>query len=203
MRELVISTNNKHKLEEIKAILNDLPVKVLSLKDFSDVPDVIEDGKTLKANAAKKARIIAKHLNKWALADDTGLEVEHLKGDPGVFSARWAGPGCSYDDNNKKLLSLLKGVGQTKRKAQFRCVIAVSSPKGKVKTVEGKIEGVIATCPSGKQGFGYDPLFIPDGYNKTFAELDSQTKNKISHRAIALQKAKELIRELLLEKNLV
>ena len=134
------------------------------------------------------------HLGKWALADDTGLEVDCLKGEPGVYSARWAGINCSYADNNKKLLKELAGVPKSKRKAAFKCVIALSSPKGRVRCVEGRINGIIAEKEMGSKGFGYDPLFVVPEYGKSFAQLGSTIKNVISHRARALKKAKKLIK---------
>ena len=191
--EIVLATRNKHKVAEISSILKGLKVKITTLEDFKDAPEVEEDGKTLETNAVKKARTIALHLGKWALADDTGLEVEYLDGEPGVYSARWAGPGCSYSDNNRKLLRKLKGVPRVRRKADFRCVIALSSPVGKVFTVEGSIAGIIAESEKGSKGFGYDPLFVVPGMGKTFSELPSNIKNTISHRARALKKARRLI----------
>jgi len=193
--EIVLATRNKHKVSEISKILKGAGVKIIPLYAFKDAPEVEEDATTLLGNASKKARTIALYLKKWALADDTGLEVERLGGEPGVFSARWAGPGCSYADNNRKLLERLKGVPPSGRGAAFRCVIALSSPTGKVSAVEGKISGLIAGTQRGKKGFGYDPLFLVPGRGKTFAQLSAEVKNKISHRARALNKAKKLIEQ--------
>jgi XTP/dITP diphosphohydrolase len=198
MKKLVLSTRNEHKIAEITDILIGFPVKVVSLNNFKKVPRIIEDGKNLEENAIKKASVVAKRLKKWVLADDTGLEVDHLNGKPGVYSARWAGPGCSYADNNRKLLKLLRGVPKNKRKAKFRCVIALSDPDGNTKTVEGMILGYIAKKVKGENGFGYDPVFVVPRYEKSFAELSTTVKNKISHRSKALQKAKKLISKLLL-----
>lgn len=197
MKELVLATGNKHKVIEIKDILKNLPVKILSLTDFRRTPKVVEDGETLKENAAKKAREVAVYLKKWSLADDSGLEVEYLAHAPGVYSARFAGPGCTYLDNNKKLLKLMKGVPARNRKAKFRCVIALSDPKGNVQTVEGNIDGIIDGRMKGKNGFGYDPVFYISKYRKTFAQMSSDLKNKISHRSKALQKSKSLIKKYL------
>lgn len=194
---LVLATRNRHKVAEISSILKGAGVRIVSLEDFKGAPEVVEDGKTLKANAVKKARAIALYCKQWALADDTGLEVSRLGGEPGVYSARWAGEGCSYDDNNKKLLAELDGVSKTKRGADFKCVIALSSPSGKVKCVEGQINGFIAFKEKGAKGFGYDPLFVVPKYGKSFAQLSSLIKNKISHRARALKKAKILIKQML------
>jgi XTP/dITP diphosphohydrolase len=191
--ELVLATRNKHKVFEISHILKGLKVRIIPIDDIKRAPEVEEDGDTLKYNASKKARTIALFSGKWALADDTGLEVGYLGGEPGVYSARWAGPGCSYADNNKKLLRKLKGVTGAGRKAAFKCVIALSSPAGKVLTVEGKIAGSIAESEKGAKGFGYDPLFIVPALKRTFAELPIGIKNKISHRARALKKARKLI----------
>ncbi|MBN1621583.1 MAG: XTP/dITP diphosphatase [Endomicrobiales bacterium] len=196
MKEIVLATRNKHKVREITEILGSTSIKVLSLSDFKKIPEVVEDGSTLEENAVKKARVIALRLKRWTLADDTGLEVSYLNGAPGVYSARFAGPGCSYEDNNKKLLELLEGLPAEKRKAKFRCVIALSDPKGKARTAEGSVTGVIAERTRGRNGFGYDPLFFIPRYKKTFAELDSGTKNRISHRGKALKKASKIVKKL-------
>jgi XTP/dITP diphosphohydrolase len=201
MKEIILATGNKHKVEEITELLKGVPVRILPLTEFKNPPCVVEDGKTLEENAAKKARVIAKRFKKWALADDTGLEVAYLDGAPGVYSARWAGEGCAYEDNNRKLLSLLEGVACSKRKARFRSVIALSDEKGKVWTVEGTIAGTIAERARGKNGFGYDPLFFVPACGKTFAELGALTKNRISHRGKALRKAKKLIASLITGKK--
>lgn len=193
---LVLATGNKHKVAEISAILSGLPVDVMPCSAFPGVPEVEEDGATLEHNAIKKARTIALHLGRWTLADDTGLEVDFLNGEPGVYSARWAGPGCTYDDNNKKLLRLLSGVPREMRSARFRCVIAISDPQGKTWTVDGHIDGYIAEAPSGAGGFGYDPVFMVPAFGKSFAELSEEQKNAISHRGRALEQAKPLIASL-------
>lgn len=185
--KLIIATRNAHKLEEIRAIFDFKDLEVLSAFDFPEIPDVEEDGETLKANAVKKAVEIAKATNCWAMADDSGLEVAALDGAPGVYSARYAGEECSYSANNEKLLREL--ADKEDRSARFRTVIALSDPEGNVKTVAGECPGVIIEELRGTNGFGYDPLFVPDGYSETFAELDSEVKNRISHRARALQKA--------------
>ena len=185
--KLVIATRNAHKLEEIQSIFDFKNLEVLSAFDFPEIPDVEEDGETLKANAVKKAVEIAKATNCWAMADDSGLEVAALDGAPGVYSARYAGEECSYSANNEKLLREL--ADKEDRSARFRTVIALSDPEGNVKTVAGECPGVIIEELRGTNGFGYDPLFVPDGYSETFAELSSEVKNRISHRARALQKA--------------
>lgn len=193
--EIVLATRNKHKISEIKEILKGIPVKISSLDTYPEVPEVVEDGETLDENAVKKAREVSLFLSKWSLADDTGLEVEFLNGEPGVFSARWAGPGCTYEDNNNKLLKLMKNVPAGRRKAIFRTVIALSDPKGNFMYVEGRIDGAVTEKLSGKNGFGYDPVFFVPELNKTLAEMSTEEKNSVSHRSRALEKAKALILE--------
>ena len=185
--KLVIATRNTHKLEEINAVYNFQGLEVSSAFDFPEIPDVIEDGDTLQANAIKKAMEIAKATGCWTLADDSGLEVSALEGEPGVYSARYAGEECSYEKNNTKLLIEL--ASKDDRSAQFRTVIALCDPQGNTRTVEGICPGRIIKELRGTNGFGYDPLFIPDGFDETFAELGSAVKNEISHRALALKKA--------------
>jgi len=191
--ELVVATRNEDKLREIKALLKGLPVNVFSLNSFEGVPDVIEDGSTLEENARKKAVQISRFLKKFAVADDSGLEVEFLNGDPGVYSARFSGKGATYKSNNEKLLRLLKDVPPAKRKACFKCVIAVADKGRIIGIAEGGCSGKIGFESKGDNGFGYDPVFIPDGYKKTFAQMGAVQKNKISHRSKALSKAKNII----------
>lgn len=193
--KLVIATRNPHKLEEIRAIFNFQGLEVLSAFDFPEIPDVVEDAETFEGNANKKAVEIAKATGCWALADDSGLEVDALNGAPGVYSARYAGEPCSYENNNTKLLNDL--AGREDRSARFRTVIALSDPEGNVKNVAGACEGSMIEELRGTNGFGYDPLFVPEGYSETFAELDASIKNKISHRANALKAAQEAWGELL------
>jgi len=191
--KLVVATRNKDKLKEIKTLLKGLQIKVISLNSFKDVPEVIEDGKTLEANARKKAIQVSRHLKKLAVADDSGLEVPVLGNRPGVYSARFSGKGVTYSSNNKKVLRLLRGTPISKRTACFRCVIAVAD-KGKVVGIaEGRCRGRIGFEPKGRAGFGYDPIFVPNGHKKTFAEMGLKKKNRISHRGKALVKAKKLI----------
>ncbi|MDR3048233.1 MAG: XTP/dITP diphosphatase [Elusimicrobiota bacterium] len=197
MKELILSTGNKHKIEEIRDILKDLPIKITPISDFPQFPHTIEDGDTLAQNAVKKAKEAAAFFNKWAIADDTGLEVEALNGAPGVYSARYAGESCSYEDNNKKLLKELSGLPKEKRKACFKCAIAMANPNGQIWTAEGRIDGIIGKSQSGANGFGYDPIFFVEEYNKSFAELSPQVKNQISHRAKALQKMKEKLKDII------
>lgn len=193
--ELVVATRNQHKLKEIKTLLRGLPVKVLSINNFKDVPEVKEDGATLKANAKKKAVQVSRFLKRLVIADDSGLEVKALGGKPGVYSARFSGKGATYATNNEKLLRLLKGLEAGKRGALFRCVIAISDKGKLVALAEGRSRGRIGFEPKGRTGFGYDPVFIPNGYKKTFAQLGIKKKNRISHRSKALLKARDIIKE--------
>ena len=187
--DLLIATKNLHKVEEISALLRIPGLRLRSMRDYPDLPDVEEDGDTFELNACKKARTLAGVTGLWALADDSGLEVEALGGAPGVYSARYAGEPVSYAANNRKLLDALR-LAQNRR-AHFRSVIALASPAGVCRTVEGRCVGHIGTEERGSTGFGYDPLFIPDGYAQTFAEMGSELKNRISHRSASLQKACE------------
>ncbi len=182
--KIVIATRNAHKLEEIHAIFNFQGLEVCSALDFPEIPDTIEDRDTLEGNAIKKAQELCDATGLMAMADDSGLEVEALDGAPGVYSARYAGEPCSYEDNNAKLLREL--ADKDNRRARFRTVIALARPGEEPLTVEGICQGVIIDELRGEHGFGYDPLFVPDGFDQTFAELPAETKNKISHRARAL-----------------
>lgn len=192
--KLVIATRNRHKLEEIEAIFNVPGMEVLSAFDFPDVPDVEETGTTFEENAALKAQALSDATGLIALADDTGLEVDALNGAPGVYSARYAGEPTDYAANNVKLLSELQD--KTSRTARFRSVIALCIPGDDMRYVEGVCEGSIATGPKGEGGFGYDPLFIPEGETRAFAEMAADEKNKISHRGRALAKAEAEWKEL-------
>jgi len=184
---LLVATRNAHKLEEIRAIFSMSDLKLCSAADFPELPEVVEDGDTFEANSIKKAVTMAKASGIWTMADDSGLEVDVLNGQPGVHSARYAGEPVSYEANNRKLLAELGN--EKNRAARFRCVIALSDPDGNVKTVEGKCEGAIAHSERGAGGFGYDPLFVPEGHEQTFSEMDPAAKNAISHRGVALARA--------------
>ncbi len=192
MQKLILATHNYGKLQEIKGILNDLSIEISSLSDYSSIPEIVEDGETLEENALKKAREIFHLTGIPTLADDTGLEVSFLDMAPGVISARYAGEKVSYEANNRKLLKELDNVPAHKRTAQFRCVAAFIA-KDIEKITEGICHGKIIDNLRGTGGFGYDPLFVPDGYDLTFAELPIETKNKISHRANAFQKMKSIL----------
>ena len=187
--QLVLATRNANKLEEIRDVLGLDPHTVKSSFDYPQIPDVVEDKDTLEGNAIKKATTIAAATGCWALADDSGLEVDALGGAPGVYSARYAGEHCSYMDNCNKLLFEMKG--KTNRRARFRTVLALVNLVGEVRTLEGAMEGTILTEMRGDGGFGYDPVFMPDGYDLSYAEFDPAEKNRISHRGRALQAAIE------------
>ncbi len=195
---LVLATNNKHKVVEIKAILRKakIKMKVMTLDAFPKRRPTVENQPTLRGNAAKKAREVAAHTGQLALADDTGLFIHALRGRPGVYSARFAGPGCTFQDNNTKVLRLMKKVTGKKRRASFRCVAALAKPSGRVVTVEGRIDGFISTETRGEHGFGYDPIFFVPSYRKTFAELGPRIKNRISHRAKAFSQVPKLFRQI-------
>ena len=186
--DLLVATRNKHKLEEIRQIFSLPALTLLAADEVDGLPeDVVEDAETFEGNALKKARELGVASGLWTLADDSGLEVEALNNAPGVYSARYAGEVCSYPANNEKLLRALHG--KSNRRARFRCVIALRAPDGREWTVEGRCEGHICEAGRGTNGFGYDPLFVPNGYSQTFAELDNSAKNRLSHRGNALRKA--------------
>ncbi len=189
-----MATRNWDKLEEIEALLGGLGLAFLSLLDFPQFPEVVEDGETLEENAIKKARAAFIHFHMTSLADDSGLEVDELGRAPGVLSSRFAGEEASYQDNNLKLLGLLKGVPLERRGAAFRCVVALAESTGNVLTFEGTCKGYIGLEPRGDSGFGYDPLFVVPGLGLTFAQLGPEQKNRISHRARALAKVREYLR---------
>lgn len=193
MKRLVVATRNAGKLKEIHFILRDLHVGVSSLLDYPDLPPAVEDGETFEANASKKALHVARATGLPALADDSGLEVDALGGAPGVHSARFAGPEATDEDNNSKLLRLLKDVPEEKRSARFRCVIAVATPEGRVDLAQGVCEGRVASKERGDKGFGYDPLFCVAEYGMTFGELPEGIKNAISHRGRALAAARRAL----------
>lgn len=189
--KIVLATRNKGKAGEIQEILKDLNFEILTLDDFPHIPVLHEDGKTFKENALKKARFIAQHLNMAALADDSGLEVDALDKKPGVLSARYAGENATDEENNKKLVNELSGVPFEKRRASYKCAIAIALPSGREEIVEESCNGFIAIKPKGNGGFGYDPLFfVPEYGRKSMAELPPEIKNRISHRGKALAKFK-------------
>ena len=193
MKELVIATKNPDKKREIARLLRGLGITVVALDKFPHCPDVREGNRSFRENAIRKAMAISEFTKTPALADDSGLETDALKGRPGIRSSRFAGNGATYDDNNRELLRKLKGRRAKERDAQFRCVVALCDYPKLIGVVEGKIRGRIADTPKGRYGFGYDPVFIVPGYGKTFAQLSPKIKNNISHRARALKKARRLI----------
>ena len=190
MEELVIATHNKHKAEEIKRLL-DGKIKIVTLNELGCKEEIPEEGETLKENALQKAQCVWEKYHKNCFADDTGLMVDALNGEPGVYSARYAGEHCSFDDNINLLLDNMEG--KTNRNARFETVICLIED-GKARYFEGKCEGCILTERYGRGGFGYDPIFMPKGYGESFAELSTEEKNKISHRGKATA---ELIKYLL------
>ena len=199
--KLVVATKNQHKVQEISAILQDLPnYKLVSLNEYPKAPEVIEDQATFVGNASKKALETAQFTGELAMADDSGLEVAALHGAPGVFSARYAGAGASYQQLCEKLLKEMQHIPPEKRKAQFKTVIAVATPQKVLFTVEGVCPGIIINEMRGTQGFGYDPVFLYEPLNKTFAELTMTEKNQVSHRSRALQKLKEKLKKELKKK---
>jgi XTP/dITP diphosphohydrolase len=187
--KLVIATRNAHKLEEICQILDLSGLDICSSLDFPEIPDVEEDGETFEANALKKARTLAEATGCWALADDSGLEVDALDGQPGVYSARFAGEPVDYDANNRLLLQKMEG--REDRAARFRCVMALVDPAGRSATLEGRCEGMITEAARGHEGFGYDPVFVPEGFEQTFAEMSGEQKNRLSHRGRALEQVEK------------
>lgn len=192
--KIFLATGNKHKIDEIKAIFSEVRnIEILSIKDGLDIPDVVEDGKTFEENSQKKALEISKFLNMVTISDDSGLCVEALNGEPGVFSARYSKTGTDKA-NNEKLIKNLQGIEN--RKAKFISVISLAKPDGKVYSFQGEIDGKIIDEARGETGFGYDPHFYVEDYKKTLAELP-ELKNKISHRARALEKLKKNLENIL------
>lgn len=202
-KRIVVASNNKGKINEFKKILSDLDLEVLSLKDMNIDIDVEEDGITFEENAKKKASEIYKELinrgenNFIVISDDSGLEVDYLNGDPGVFSARYAGEHGNDKKNNEKLLYNLKGVKDEDRSGRFVCQLAIINDANEYKAIRGTVEGYIIEEEKGLEGFGYDPLFLYKPLEKTFGELSMDEKNKISHRGKALLKARNIIETLL------
>ena len=192
MKQIVFATNNKNKLREIREIMSDL-YEVLSLDDIGCHEEIVEDAETIEGNAKIKADFVTNKYHVDCFADDTGLEVEALNGAPGVYSARYAGEHCSYQDNVNKMLNAMRG--KTNRKAAFRTVIALNLD-GKSYTFEGRCDGQIIESQRGTDGFGYDPIFMPDGFNQTFAEMSHEEKNAISHRGRATKKLIAFLKDL-------
>lgn len=199
MKKMIIASNNKHKIEEIKAILSELPFDIKSLKEENIDIDVVEDGNTFEENSKKKASEIAKYLKDKGekdfvvMADDSGLEVDYLNGEPGIYSARYAGVHGDDRQNNIKLLEKLNGVPEENRGAHFVCHISLIDDKEEYIGIRGEVEGRIIEELPEQDGFGYDPIFYYEPFGKTFAELAGEEKNKISHRGVALKALKDKI----------
>lgn len=193
MRTLLLATTNEHKLSEFRTIFRDLPFQVLSLRDVHIDTDVEETGTTFVENALLKARFYAQAADMLALADDSGLEIDALGGEPGIYSARFAGRDTPYAERFRLLLARLQGIPQSQWTARFRCAIALAEPSGYTQVVEGAIEGVITENPRGEHGFGYDPLFFVPEFGKTTAEMIPEVKNQISHRGRAAEAARRLL----------
>jgi len=192
--ELIIATRNRGKVREIRRALKGLGLRIYTLNEFSDVPEIEEDGKSFGENALKKARFYSRYFGKLTIADDSGLEVDSLKGLPGIYSARYAGKGASNRENNRRLLREMEGISPSKRGARFKCAIAVVSKGGEELVAEGSCKGRIGFREVGKKGFGYDPLFILPRYGKTMAQLTLEEKNRISHRGKALRRLRRMMR---------
>ncbi len=193
MTKIVVASRNEHKIREIRFFLSDLAIEVLTLNQYPDVPHLLEDGATFRENALAKAHQVFKQTGIMSLADDSGLEVFFLNGRPGVHSARYAGTELNDEANNRKLLQAMKAVAPRRRGAQFHAVLALVG-KDVEQTTEGLCPGTLAESPRGSNGFGYDPIFIPSGYTRTYAELTSEEKNRISHRSRAFAAMREFLK---------
>ena len=191
--EIVLATHNLDKCKELQKSFNNANIKVYTLQDFPKIGDIIEDGDTLEENAFIKSRTVYNLTKIPTVSDDTGLFVDALNGEPGIFSARYAGENATDEVRNQKLLHALKDIPYSQRTARFQCAIAIADKEGKIEVVEGVCQGEIAHQPKGDQGFGYDPVFVPDGYQQTFAQLGATVKNRISHRWRALALAAKVV----------
>lgn len=194
MKKIIFATGNPGKMREIREILSDLDVEVLSMKEAGIKLDIVEDGKTFEENAIIKARAVCEASGEIALADDSGLEIDYLNKEPGVYSARYMGEDTSYHIKNNNLVDRLNGVSDEKRIARFVCAVAAAFPDGTVKTTYGTMEGIIGYEEKGENGFGYDPIFFLPEYGCTSAEISMEEKNKISHRGKALRAMKEKLK---------
>jgi XTP/dITP diphosphohydrolase len=194
---IIFATGNEGKMREIREILADFNLPVLSMKEAGAMPKIVEDGSTFKENALIKARAVWNCTGDIVLADDSGLVIDYLNGEPGIYSARYMGEDTSYEEKNKNLISRMEGAGEGERSARFVCAIAAILPDGKVLSTEGTMEGLIAEAPAGQGGFGYDPILYLPEYGKTSAELTMEEKNCISHRGKALRAMKEALEEAL------
>jgi XTP/dITP diphosphohydrolase len=203
LTDIVLATRNRHKGAEVAALLAGLGITIRTLDEFPHAPEVVEDGATCEANAVKKAREIAAATGLPAVADDTGLEVDALGGRPGVYAARYAGDQATYEDNCRKLIHELSGVPTGKRTARFITVAALAIPSNGVRVTTGELPGLITDTPVGSQGFGYDPVFFVPELGKTLAELSSEEKNRVSHRAKAFMKLRDLLKVLSSESSVL
>ncbi|HOF05351.1 MAG TPA: XTP/dITP diphosphatase [Syntrophales bacterium] len=199
MDRLVIASKNRGKVEEIRTMLAEVPLRILSLADYPDAPSVVEDGDSFLANALKKARILTEYTGMPSLADDSGLEVDFLQGAPGIYSSRYAGEEATDEENNRKLLAELNGVPAGRRGAAFRCVLVLYRPDGSYEQFTGRWPGVIGEDMRGHHGFGYDPLFYLPDLGKTAAEMTAEEKNLASHRSQAVQALKKYLQGILLQ----
>jgi len=198
MLEIIIATKNLSKVKEIKDILDNSNIKILTKKDFLQLPKIDEDGKTFQENALKKAGKISEYTGKVCLADDSGLEIDYLEGKPGIYSSRW---GNNDEERINKVLNLLENVPENKRNAKFVCVLVLAFPDGRKYMVQEECPGKISFIPRGKYGFGYDPIFLIPEYNQTFAELGDKIKNQISHRGKAMRRIINIINELVVSEK--
>ena len=193
MKRMIFATGNENKMKEIREILGALPLEILSMKEAGISADIVEDGNTFEENALIKARAICKLAGEMVLADDSGLEIDYLNKEPGIYSARYMGEDTSYHIKNNSLINRLEGVPDEKRTARFVCAIAAVFPDGKELVVRGTVEGIIGYEEKGENGFGYDPIFYLPERECTTAELPSEEKNSISHRGNALRLMKDLL----------
>ena len=193
MKRLIFATGNKDKMKEIREILGSLPVEILSMKEAGIQAEIEEDGKSFEENALIKARAVCRLAGEMVLADDSGLEIDYLNGEPGIYSARYMGEDTSYRIKNQNLMDRLSGVPDEKRTARFVCAIAAAFPDGREYVVRGTIEGRIGYEERGENGFGYDPIFYLPDRDVSTAQLSREEKNSISHRGNALKKMKELL----------
>ncbi len=193
MKKLVLATHNRDKFKEMKQALDGLGWDIQAAFDFPGMPEVVEDGVTLEENSLKKAKEIWAFTKLTTLSDDTGLFIDALKGEPGIYAARYAGEKCTYVDNVQKVLRLMEKVPDSARRAVFRTIVTIYDPVKGAQQVCGEVEGKITGSVQGNGGFGYDPIFMPEGFSKVFALMTLEEKNQISHRGRALQKARQLL----------
>ena len=191
--EIVLATRNRGKIGEYRSLFQGIPVRLLSLQAFPDMPVVVEDGKTFQENARKKALAISRKAGRLAISDDSGLEVDLLHGRPGVHSSRFSGDGATDRENVRRLLGLMEGAHWEDRGARFVCVICIADPRGRTATATGICKGTVCFEMRGINGFGYDPIFVPDGYTRTMAEMSPEIKNRISHRAEAMKRLPDVL----------